>query len=938
MGRKKRKASKSNRSYFDMAEGFSMAMDENLADQVQRQGTEISNLTNQVDLLQQQNQKILALLQALQPKEENPPGGTLDRGKGKAVEDVKLESSAVPAGGPATGGPAPGGSPAGGPNNAEGDSGPPKEIWAFTNPAIKEMSKSVYSFPEAHKLRGAQNYQEWRHALVIQFTAVGLADFLINPMLANSVSAADQATILLLLKNSCSAETIHTITWETSPVNALKALQDSYSLTPEIQRDALYREFHALDFSKYKGSISEFNSQFTSLLIRLRNCSVEISAIDIKNQYLKALEGSFPQWAERLRSTIRSAIALGQSTEGINLQYLMADLLAETNNPISTAAKQAASHRAQRQNKKPKDSAEGAKEKNKAGKKGKNSDPKDKAAGQKGEPSEDKPKEKDFKGKKSKGKKEKDGNESPDNKKGGKSTAFVAVNYDLITGSTTESATEQISGTNYAKDSGIVDLDALDLSNSSESDSESGSDSDANTVDITHCKCCDHAKSNTRDSKYKGMSPVLYDTGSTDHIFNSMESFTAFSKNCNVVIRTGGGLVYPLGVGTVKLPVRCSEKPGDFEEITLKEALYIPSFDVNIISGLRHYRAGGALYNQKLFNAERHCWGILNVKDHGFFLQCKGYAYPTVRHRQNRYCSFYGLAQRITIDLKNTPPADREKYVRFDTDSEENTDSSDEQPLKEPPKGKAILNRKKKAVINSDMPKLSAESPEDSRVVEPCELGRPLGKSPEKPIPEDITLPKRGTSHARDPLPESPPVGKVQAAPFINITPKSLQKSADGWVSAEGDVIKGCDEETALKALLWHRRLGHIGLTLLKKTAKITDGLPNFDKIQGLQCVICAKTTAVRRTGKGPLPSPGNVLDSIEGDTVVLSPTPHNKKPVILLLVDRKSRFRWVFQLPNKQGPTVMAAIKSFFRALKATYGRTLLVFSSTGVKKSIRR
>ena len=129
-----------------MAEGSSMAMDENLADQVQRQGAEIGNLTNQINLLQQQNQQILALLQALQS----------DKGKGKAAEDAKPESSAAPPEGIAPGGPPPGGPPAGGPNNnSNGDSEPPKEIWAFTNPAIKEMSKSVYSFPEAHKLRGA---------------------------------------------------------------------------------------------------------------------------------------------------------------------------------------------------------------------------------------------------------------------------------------------------------------------------------------------------------------------------------------------------------------------------------------------------------------------------------------------------------------------------------------------------------------------------------------------------------------------------------------------------------------------------------------------------------------------------------------------------------------------------------------------------------------
>ena len=109
---------------------------------------------------------------------------------------------------------------------------------------------------------------------------------------------------------------------------------------------------------------------------------------------------------------------------------------------------------------------------------------------------------------------------------------------------------------------------------------------------------------------------------------------------------------------------------------------------------------------------------------------------------------------------------------------------------------------------------------------------------------------------------------------------------------------------------------------MLKKTAKITNGFPDFGKITGLQCVTYAKTVAVWKTKKGPLADPANVLDSIEGDIVDISPMPHNKRSVMLLLVNRKSRFRWVILLPNKKGPVVVSAIKGFFKILKAKYGR----------------
>ncbi|KAK2075474.1 hypothetical protein P8C59_009600 [Phyllachora maydis] len=103
-------------------------------------------------------------------------------------------------------------------------------------------------------------------------------------------------------------------------------------------------------------------------------------------------------------------------------------------------------------------------------------------------------------------------------------------------------------------------------------------------------------------------------------------------------------------------------------------------------------------------------------------------------------------------------------------------------------------------------------------------------------------------------------------------------------------------------AKLWHVRLGYIGLRLLKKTSSITKGLPNFDKIKeaDFHCSSCDR----------------------EGDTVKIRPRPYNRNPIVLLLVDRKSRYRWVFNLPNKSGLIVANAIKGFFRGLRNGFGR----------------
>jgi hypothetical protein len=128
-------------------------------------------------------------------------------------------------------------------------------------------------------------------------------------------------------------------------------------------------------------------------------------------------------------------------------------------------------------------------------------------------------------------------------------------------------------------------------------------------------------------------------------------------------------------------------------------------------------------------------------------------------------------------------------------------------------------------------------------------------------------------------------------------------------------------------ALLWHVRLGHLNLCLLKKTAKFTSGIPNIDSIKEVdfQCLACIKAKATRKTVLEPILDPLNVLDSIEGNTLRIKPIPYNKLSVCLLLVNRKSRYRWVLLLPNKEGPTILDAIKGLFKGLKIDIIGTLL-------------
>ncbi|KAK2073992.1 hypothetical protein P8C59_008229 [Phyllachora maydis] len=171
---------------------------------------------------------------------------------------------------------------------------------------------------------------------------------------------------------------------------------------------------------------------------------------------------------------------------------------------------------------------------------------------------------------------------------------------------------------------------------------------------------------------------------------------------------------------------------------------------------------------------------------------------------------------------------------------------------------------------------------------------------------------------------------KLRNSPAKGTTLEGIGPSLRG----KRPLIEGNEVEKAISSpTLKEPNIGHIGLRLLKKTSSITQGLPNFDKIKeaDFHCSSCDRGKAVRRVSKALIPDPPRVLDSIEGDTVKIRPRPYNRNPIVLLLVDRKSRYRWVFNLPNKSGPIVANAIKGFFRGLRNGFGRYPTKFHFNG-------
>ncbi|KAK2072769.1 hypothetical protein P8C59_007104 [Phyllachora maydis] len=377
----------------------------------------------------------------------------------------------------------------------------------------------------------------------------------------------------------------------------------------------------------------------------------------------------------------------------------------------------------------------------------------------------------------------------------------------------------------------------------------------------------------------------LYNTGSIDHISNSKERFTTFTPNTGQLrpINTGNCPISPAGIGSIILEVLSRKAPPTYTKLGLDNVLYLPNININIVSRVRHYDSGGCLIKETLYRGDRRCIAVLDFKKSGFFLNVKGSSKPIL------YANFafpLGLCSYTTKSIEL-------QYNKIVVEIPSNSiRKEDYRPIIED------------AIV--------------SEAIEPNKRYK-LRNSPAK----GTTLEGIGTSLR----------GKRLYRPTRE--PKPLTGTRDLPRMLREPVIKGNKvvEKAISSPTLKEPNIGHIGLRLLKKTSSITEGLPNFDKIKeaDFHCSSCDRGKAVRRVSKALIPNPPRVLDSIEGNTVKIRPRPYNRNPIVLLLVDRKSRYRWVFNLPNKSGPIVANAIKGFFRGLRNGFGRYPTKFHFNG-------
>ncbi|KAK2066259.1 hypothetical protein P8C59_000090 [Phyllachora maydis] len=326
----------------------------------------------------------------------------------------------------------------------------------------------------------------------------------------------------------------------------------------------------------------------------------------------------------------------------------------------------------------------------------------------------------------------------------------------------------------------------------------------------------------------------------------------------------------------------------------LDNVLYLPNIDINIVSRVRHYDSGGCLIKETLYGGNRRCIAVLDFKKSGFFLDVKGSSKPILH---TNFAFPLGLTSYNTT--KSIEPQRNKIVVEIPSNS---IRKEDYRPIIEDAiVSEAIEPNKRYKLRNSPAKGTTLEG-----------IGPSLrGKRPCRPTREPKPLTGTGDLPCmlREPVIEGN---------------KVVEKAISSPTLKEPNIGQRDYYNLLNLAKLWHVRLRHIGLRLLKKTSSITKGLPNFDKIKeaDFHCSSCDRGKAVRRVSKALIPDPPRVLDSIEGYTIKIRPRPYNRNPIVLLLVDRKSRYRWVFNLPNKSGPIVANAIKGFFRGLRNRFGK----------------
>ncbi len=98
----------------------------------------------------------------------------------------------------------------------------------------------------------------------------------------------------MLLKDSYSSGPQVALVWQTVFAAVYNLFVQQYSHLPELLQDLLSRQYQALNFNGYEGSLTDFNVTFNNVVVCLTFSKFNIDLVDKVNQYFKSLEAVYP--------------------------------------------------------------------------------------------------------------------------------------------------------------------------------------------------------------------------------------------------------------------------------------------------------------------------------------------------------------------------------------------------------------------------------------------------------------------------------------------------------------------------------------------------------------------------------------------------------------------------------------------------------------------
>ncbi len=126
---------------------------------------------------------------------------------------------------------------------------------------------------------------------------------------------------------------------------------------------------------------------------------------------------------------------------------------------------------------------------------------------------------------------------------------------------------------------------------------------------------------------------LLYDIGTTNHIDNDRKWFRDDyipNKGQLRTLKIRGGPVIFKGSGTAVFIVLSYVNPLKYRKVIFEDVLYLSDVNVNLFSGLKHYKSGGCLKKNRICTLQGGIIARLNIVKTGFFIPLKGHKNSSV--------------------------------------------------------------------------------------------------------------------------------------------------------------------------------------------------------------------------------------------------------------------------------------------------------------------